>query len=63
MTGNGSNVEEPTGKTMIGEYTEEYLLERAREVVKERTQDWEIANVKAEQRIPKFYRDGECKCK
>jgi hypothetical protein len=43
---------------MIGEYSEEYLLQRARELIAERTKSWEITNVKAEGRIPRFYRDG-----
>jgi hypothetical protein len=53
MTGNSSM--EPR---MIKEYTEEYLLQRAREVVADRTKDWEITNLKAEERIPKFHSDG-----
>jgi hypothetical protein len=54
MTGNSSM--EPR---MNKEYTEEYLLQRAREeVVADRTKDWEITNLKAEEQIPKFHSDG-----
>jgi hypothetical protein len=41
-----------------GEYSEEFLLQRARELIAERTKSWEITNVKAEGRIPRFHRDG-----
>lgn len=56
----GSSTPE-TGKggkeTEIGDYTEAYLLERARKLVAERTADWEIAGPNAEERIPKFDHD------
>jgi serine/threonine protein kinase len=42
---------------MIGEYTEEYLLQRAIDIIADRTKDWEITNLKAEERIPRFQRD------
>lgn len=53
MTGNNNDGDQ----VMVGEYTEEYLLQRAREMVAERTKDWEITSLKAEERIPKFHRD------
>ena len=46
--------------TLIGEYTVDYLVQRAKEIVTERTKDWEIINQAAEDRIPKFTREGEC---
>jgi hypothetical protein len=49
-TANEQNGEEPK----IGDYTEAFLLERARQIVAERTADWEIASPNAEERIPKF---------
>jgi hypothetical protein len=52
-----SNSERPK---MIGEYTVDYLVKRANEIVKERTKDWEIINQAAEDRIPKFTREGKC---
>ena len=42
----------------IGEYSVTQILGRARAIVKERTKDWEICNLKAEERIPRFHRDG-----
>ena len=57
MTMPTSNSEQPT---MIGEYPVDYLVERAKEIVMERTKDWEIINQAAEDRIPKFTREGEC---
>jgi hypothetical protein len=54
---NGADEE---GKMMIGKYTEEVLLDRARVMVKKRTSNWEIPNEQAEERIPRFHRDGTC---
>ena len=51
--------EKPEASKMIGQYTEEFLLERARELVTERTENWELTTPGAEDRIPKFERDGE----
>jgi hypothetical protein len=42
----------------VGEYSKEYMLQRARELVAERTKTWEITNIKAEDRIPRFHRNG-----
>ena len=40
---------------MIGEYTETFLLERAKNVVEKRTESWEIStSPEVEDRIPKF---------
>jgi hypothetical protein len=44
----------------IGEYKVDYLVQRAKEMVNERTKDWEIMHQVAEDRIPKFSRDGKC---
>jgi hypothetical protein len=54
----GQNEKNEEGKTMIGKYTEEFLLDRARLMVTERTGDWEIPNEQADERIPRFHRDG-----
>jgi hypothetical protein len=42
---------------MIGEYTEEYLVNRAKEIVARRTKDWEITSLKHEERVPRLHRD------
>lgn len=42
---------------MIGEYKEEDLIKRARELVARRTKDWEITNLKHEERVPRLHRD------
>jgi serine/threonine protein kinase len=44
---------------LLGKYTEKYLFERAREILQERTCDWEIWDRAAEERIPKFDLSGE----
>lgn len=51
-----NNDERPT---TIGDYTVDYLVERAKDIVKERTKDWEIISSAAEERIPKFTREGK----
>ena len=45
---------------MIGEYKEEELLRRAKEMVNERTADWTIVKDGSEERLPKLSRDGKC---
>ena len=44
---------------MIGSYDEEYLIERAKEIVAGRTKEWEITSLNAEERFPRFERDGK----
>ena len=57
VSGDGTHGE--TKKTrMIGNVTEEFLLKRAKEMAMERTRDWEVTDLKAEQRFPRFHRDG-----
>lgn len=51
MTGDSTN------KKMIGSYDEEYLIERAKEIVAGRTKEWEITSLNAEERFPRFERD------
>lgn len=67
MTGQGNNnhvddgstrSNDGTAKKRIGEYRQSFLLDKAREIVEDRTKGWEITDVKAEERIPRFYRDG-----
>lgn len=53
MTGDSTN------KKMIGGYDEEYLIERAKEIVAGRTKEWEITSLNAEERFPRFERDGK----
>lgn len=48
----------PLQTVLIGGYPEEVLLQQARQIVAERTKTWENANLKAEERIPRFRRDG-----
>eukprot|EP00980_Cylindrotheca_fusiformis_P025063 scaffold12982_cov129-Cylindrotheca_fusiformis.AAC.11 len=55
-TSNSANIKTPE-ETKIGDYTEAYLLEKARRIVAERTADWEVTRPNAEDRIPKFYHD------
>jgi hypothetical protein len=47
------------GELKIGEYTESFLLERAKKLVSERTGNWDITSVAAEERIPKFNNSGK----
>lgn len=49
MTGSNSHDEEKP-KRMIGEYSEDFLLKRAKEIVEDKTKDWEISNLKDEER-------------
>lgn len=44
---------------MIGEYKEEELLRRAKDVVNERTADWTIVKDGSEERLPKLSHDGK----
>lgn len=68
MTGEGGNHTDDgsssstdnTTQKKIGEYPQSYLLEKAKEIVADRTKDWEITDAKAEDRIPRFHRDGTC---
>mmetsp|Transcript_86180 Transcript_86180/g.239886 ORF Transcript_86180/g.239886 Transcript_86180/m.239886 type:complete len:428 (+) Transcript_86180:146-1429(+) len=65
MTGEGGNHTDDgsssstdnTTQKKIGEYPQSYLLEKAKEIVADRTKDWEITDTKAEDRIPRFHRD------
>jgi hypothetical protein len=58
MEGSSTTANDQNGEeTKIGDYTEAFLLERARKIVAERTADWEIAGPNAEDRIPKFDHD------
>ena len=43
----------------IGGFTEGHLLKRAKEVVEEKTKDSEVLEPAAEQRIPKFDKQGK----
>jgi hypothetical protein len=45
---------------MIGRYTEEALLKRAKEVVEEKAQGSEIFDEEAEKDMPRFKKTGEC---
>jgi hypothetical protein len=64
MTGPGNESSsaqvENKEKILIGDYAESYLLERAKEIVAERTKDWEL-NLGAVERLPKFHADGKFK--
>lgn len=55
----GEHVSDDKQTGLIGSYTIEYLTQRAKEMVEERTNGWEITDLKAEERIPKFKRDGK----
>lgn len=52
---NDDGVEKPK----IGNIPQALLLQKSREIAEERTKDWEITSPKAEERIPRFFRDGE----
>lgn len=51
ITDNGDRIEK------VGDYPVTQLLSRAKKIVHERTKDWEIINLKAEERFPTFHRD------
>ena len=62
MTAPDRDNESAPTTAMIGEYKEEYLLQRAREIVEKRTKGWEIGNESALDRIPRFERDRKLNC-
>jgi hypothetical protein len=45
--------------TMIGEYTEDYLLNLARDVVEKKTKGSKVLDAQAEERIPKYDAAGK----
>ena len=45
--------------TKIGEFSQGHLLKRAKEVVKDKTIDSAVLDVHAEDRIPKFKKEGK----
>jgi serine/threonine protein kinase len=65
MTGRGNDhvddsticSNDSTAKKNIGKYPLSSLLNKAREMVEDTTKDWEITDLKSEERIPKFHRD------
>lgn len=44
---------------MIGEFSEGELLKHAKEVVEDKTKDSAVLDVHAEERIPKFKKEGK----
>jgi serine/threonine protein kinase len=46
-----------TNLRMIGNYTEQFLIEKAKEEVERRTKTWEIATLRAEDRVQRLRRD------
>lgn len=53
----GSN--EGAEKQRSSGFSQGKLLQKAREIVEDRTKDWEMTSPKAEERIPRFYSDGK----
>ena len=47
---------------MVGRYTEQALLKRAKEVVEEKSKGSNIFDEEAEKALPRFYSKGECMC-
>lgn len=47
-------------KPKVGNVLLSDMLKSARDIVEDRTKDWEITSLKAEERIPRFFRDGTC---
>jgi hypothetical protein len=57
--GCSSGIVDSITKKKVGNYSLSVLLKNAREIVEDRTKDWETINdLKSEERIPKFHRDG-----
>lgn len=58
-TNEGQHSESEMPTEMIGEFTVDHLLQRAQDLVAERTAEWDINQSAAPSRIPKYDRNGK----